>query len=110
MWAGGVLGGRVKIYFICLSLLRWVFTAAHGLSPVAVSGGHSLVEVRDLLSAVASLVAEHRLKDAGSVVVAPRFQHTGSVVMAHRLSCSSACGVFPEQGSNPCPLHWQAEP
>ena len=22
------------------------------------------------------------------------------------LSCSTACGVSPDQGSNPCPLHW----
>ena len=28
--------------------------------------------------------------------------------MAHGLSCSTACGIFPDQGSNPCPLHWQA--
>ena len=33
----------------------------------------------------------------------------GSVVVAHRLSCSMACGIFPDQGSNPCPLHWQAD-
>ena len=25
------------------------------------------------------------------------------------LSCSAACGIFPDQGSNPCPLHWQAD-
>ena len=36
-------------------------------------------------------------------------RHTGSVVLAHGLSCSAACGVFPHQGSNPCPLHWQAD-
>ena len=29
--------------------------------------------------------------------------------MAHGLSCSAACGIFPEQGSNPCSLHWQAD-
>ena len=29
--------------------------------------------------------------------------------MAHRFSCSAACGIFPEQGSNLCPLHWQAD-
>ena len=23
--------------------------------------------------------------------------------MAHGLSCSTACGIFPDQGSNPCP-------
>ena len=27
----------------------------------------------------------------------------------HGLSCSVACGIFPDQGSNPCPLHWQAD-
>ena len=32
-----------------------------------------------------------------------------SVVAAHRLSCSTACEIFPGQGSNPCPLHWQAD-
>ena len=29
----------------------------------------------------------------------------GSVVVAHGPSCSAACGIFPDQGSNPCPLH-----
>ena len=32
-----------------------------------------------------------------------------SVVVAHGLRCSVACGIFPDQGSNPCPLHWQAD-
>ena len=36
-------------------------------------------------------------------------QHMGSVVMAHGLSCSMACGIFPDQGSNPYPLHWQVD-
>ena len=30
--------------------------------------------------------------------------------MALGLRCSAACGIFPDQGSNPCPLHWQADP
>ena len=29
--------------------------------------------------------------------------------MAHGPSCSAACGIFPDQGSNPCPLNWQAD-
>ena len=33
----------------------------------------------------------------------------GSVVVAHGSSCSVACGIFPDQGSNPCPLHRQAD-
>ena len=32
-----------------------------------------------------------------------------SVVAAHRLSCLEACGIFPDQGSNLCPLHWQVD-
>ena len=36
-------------------------------------------------------------------------RRAGSVVVAHGLSCSAACGIFPDQGSNPCPLHWQAD-
>ena len=29
--------------------------------------------------------------------------------MAHSLRCSVACGIFPDQGSNPWVLHWQAD-
>ena len=36
-------------------------------------------------------------------------RRSGSVVVAHGPSCSVACGIFPDQGSNPCPLHWQAD-
>ena len=31
----------------------------------------------------------------------------GSVVAAHGLSYSMACGIHPDQGSKPCPLHWR---
>ena len=63
------------------------------------------------------LVAEHRLQVhglqqlwcVGSIVVARGLQSAGSVVMVHRLTCSRACGIFPDQGSNPCLLHWQAD-
>ena len=34
---------------------------------------------------------------------------TGSVGVAHDLSCSVARGIFPDQESNPCSLHWQAD-
>ena len=32
-----------------------------------------------------------------------------SVTVAHGLSCSEAYGIFPDQGSNPSSLHWQAD-
>ena len=36
-------------------------------------------------------------------------QFTVSVVMEQGLSCSVACGIFPDQGLNPCLLRWQAD-
>ena len=59
---------------------------------------------------VASLLAEHWLQDIwASAVAGPGLSSTGSIVVAHGLSCSTACGVFPDQGSNLCLLHWQAD-
>ena len=43
-----------------------------------------------------------------SVAVTPRLQSTGSTVV-HGLSCSVACGIFLDQGSNPCLLPWRAD-
>ena len=68
-----------------------------GLSLVAASGGHSSSRCVGL-----SLSRPLLLRSTGS-------RRTGSVVVAHGPSCSAACGIFPEQGSNPCPLHWQAD-
>ena len=105
------------IYFIYLFLaalgLRCCVRAFSGCS----EWGLLFVAVRELLSAVASFVAEHRLQArglqqlwrTGSVVVVRGLQSTGSVVVAHGLSCSAACGIFPDQGSNPCTLHCQAD-
>ena len=81
-----------------------------GFSLVATSKGCSLVAVCRLLTVVASLVSENGLYGTQAPVAAvPRLDCTGSVVRVHRLSCSMACGIFPDQGSNPCLLHWQAD-
>ena len=45
----------------------------------------------------------------GSVVASCGLQSTGSVVAAHGLNCFSECGIFPNQGLNPCLLHWLVE-
>ena len=103
--------------FICLfSRLYWVFAAVHGLSLVVASRGCSLVAVWRPLISVVSLVAEHRLQAhavqqsqcVGSVVVAPGLQSADSVAVVLRLSWLMACGILPDQGSNLCPWHWQA--
>ena len=46
---------------------------------------------------------------AASLVGSTGSRRAGSVVVAHGPSCSAACGILPDQGSNPCPLHWQAD-
>ena len=65
------------------------------------------IAVHELLIVVASLVVDHRLQVPGSVVATHRLQSEGSVVVEHGLSFCTACGIFQDQGSNPCPLHWQ---
>ena len=78
-----------------------------GFSLVAENRGCSLVVVRGCLTAMAFLV-DHGLKGAwASVVMVPGLPSTGSIAMAHELSCSTACGIFLDQGLNPCLLHGQ---
>ena len=36
-------------------------------------------------------------------------RRAGSAIVAHGPSCSTGRGIFPDQGSNPCSLHWQAD-
>ena len=61
------------------------------------SGGHSSSRCAGL-----SLSRPLLLRSTGS-------RRAGSVIVAHGPSCSAACGIFLDQGSNPCPLHWQAD-
>ena len=85
-----------------------------GFSLVVASKGYSLVSVRGLPIAVASLV-ERSLWNTGSRrtgasgIAAPGLQSTGSVVVSHELSCSEVRGILPDQGSNPYLLHWQVD-
>ena len=61
------------------------------------SGGHSSSRCVGL-----ALSRPLLLRSTGS-------RRAGSVVVAHGPSCSTACGILPDQGPNPCPLHWQAD-
>ena len=85
------------LFFFFFFWLCWVFVSVRGLSLVAASGGHSSLRCMGL-----SLSRPLLLRSTGS-------RRAGSVVVAHGPSCSVACGIFPDQGSNPCPLHWQAD-
>ena len=77
--------------------LCWVFAPVRGPPLVAASGGHSSSRCAGL-----SLLRPLLLRSTGS-------RGAGSVIVAHGPSCSMACGFLPDQGSNLCPLHWQAD-
>ena len=92
-----------KIYLFIYLFFIIIFLAVLGLrfcarvSPAAASGGHSSSWCAGL-----SLSRPLLLRSTGS-------RRAGSVVVAHGPSCSAACGIFPDQGSNLCSLHWQAD-
>ena len=87
----------LKVYLFIYFWLCWVFVSVRGLSLIAASGGHSSSRCEGL-----SLSWPLLLRGTGS-------RRAGSVVVAHGTRCSAACGIFPDQGSNPCPLHWQGD-
>ena len=86
----------IYLFIIYFWLCR-VFVSVRGLPLVAASGGHSSSRCTGLWLSWPLL-----LWSTGS-------RRAGSVVVAHGPSCSAVCGIFPDQGSNPCPLHWQAD-
>ena len=86
-----------NFYLFIYFWLCWVFVSVRGPSPVAASGGHSSSRCAGL-----SLSRPLLLWSTGS-------RRAGSAAVAHGPSGSAACGIFPDQGMNPCPLHWQAD-
>ena len=83
--------GCVGSSFLCEGFLQLRQVGATPHSSVPASHYHGLSLLRPLL-----------LRSTSS-------RCTGSVIVAHGPSCSAACGIFPDQGSNPCPLHWQSD-
>ena len=77
--------------------LRWVFIAAHRLFLAEVSRGYSSLQCPGFSLWQLLLLWLEDSRVLASVVGVPGF------------SCPMACGILPEQGSNPCPLHWQAD-
>ena len=76
--------------------LHWVYVAAPGLSLAAARQDYSPVAV---LGPLMQRLLSLQFTDSSAQAL---------VVVAHGLILSTACGIFPDQGSNLCPLHWQA--
>ena len=107
----GILQARtlewVAILFFKFTYLLFIFGCtgslllrAHPLSLVAVFGGYSPVAVLRFLVLQGTGCRARGLQ---------LLWHTGTVLLAHGLSHPVTCGIFPDQGSNPCPLHWQVD-
>ena len=93
------------IFFFFFFLAALGLRLVRGLSPVAASGGHSSSRCGGHSSSrCAGLSLSRPLPLRGT-----SSRRAGSVIVAHGPSCSAACGILPDQGSNPCPLHWQAD-
>ena len=86
----------IKIIYLFIWLSR-AFVAALRFSLVAASRGYSWLWCTGFSSWWLPL-----FQSMG-------FRYTGSVVVAHGCSCSEACGIFPDRGLSPCPLHWQVD-
>ena len=71
----------LNLYLFIYFWLFWVSTAAHGLSLIVASGGYSSSWCPGF-----------------SLCWLLSWQSTSSVVVVHRLSCSAACRIFPDQG------------
>ena len=89
--AASVLGPRVRFFL----WLCWLFVAALTFSHCWEWGRLFSCSTRLL---IASLVLEHGL-----------WGTPASGAVTYQLNCCVACGIHPDQGPNPCPLHWQAD-
>ena len=99
------------LFFFFFLIFDWAGSSllCAGFSLVVESGGYSSLQcvgfsLRWLLLMWttgsrwrASVVAMHGLTSCGSRALEPRLR---VVVVVHGLSCSVACGIFPDQGLN----------
>ena len=94
------------IYWLC-----WIFVAAHRLSRVAMSEGYSLLQSMGFSCYGAQALGSTGFSSCGTKAPSSWFPGSGGRLntVVHRLSCSTACGIFPDQGSNWYLLHWQAD-
>ena len=81
-------------YFYSIFWLLWVFVAAHGFS--------SSCSEQGLLSVCGAQASPCGGFSCSGAKVLGRAGFSSCV---HRLSCTTACGIFPDQELNPCPLH-----
>ena len=98
----------------CITKRCWIFSDVFfNVSFIFGCAGSSLQRAlfsRDMWPSCCGGFLQHGLWGVRtSVVAAPRLSSTGSIAVAHGLSCSMACGIFPDWGLDPCLWHWQMD-
>ena len=101
-WTGEPGGLPSTGSYFCLG---WVLVAAPASLWLRRVGATLQLQRRGFRCPGFALAVEH----VGSVAANRGLYSTGAVLAAHRLSCSTACGIFPDQGSNLYLLQWQAD-
>ena len=107
----------LSLWLFCLSKLDFGCAGSVTARRLLSLWGHCLGAAPGLLAAGASLVEPGLwgTQASGASLVEPGLWGTeASVLVARGLSCSTPCGIFPDQGWNPCvscisrriPDHW----
>ena len=86
-----------SLFFLCNFVFPYLFIFGCAVCLLLHTG------FLQLHRAVAFLAAERGFQGHGL----QHLQPLGPVAVVHGLSCPTACGIFPAQALNPCPLHCQ---
>ena len=109
MWLACVIHILLSLSLFFFFWPCWVFIATRLFSScgewwLLSSWGASLLQRTD-----SRALRLQKLWHVSSSVADPGLWSTSSAVVAHRLSCSGTCGIFLDQESNLCLMHWQAD-
>ena len=120
-WMKGCISvwGSLRLTFFFMYLFVWAALGLHCCAWAFFSCIRApLLSSCDVQASYCSGFSSCRARAPGSQasVVAAHWCDIVARPLEHRpsscgtgLSCSEACGIFLDQGSNPCPLHWQAD-
>ena len=103
-WSESVL---LRLLKMILFIYSWLYQGLHcctGFSWVALSCGSRASHCSDVSCYASFSTCRSELHTWGS-----QLQIAGPIVVAHGPSCSTAHGIFPDQGLNLCLPHWQAD-
>ena len=109
----GVTWLRMPAAFSCFSFSlfkRYICIFIYGCAgSLLLPWSSSPAEARGLLTARLSLAVEQGPQGVQASVVATRGLQDAGSGLWRTVSCSTARGIFPDQGLNPCPLCWQVD-